>query len=117
MMPDNPSITSQFQGPYIFLATLILLNVLVIYHAMRSSQKESNSTITAAWSSFASLLLASGGFGVFFTLFRYFSVLEIRTDSRPGQWELVLPLAVSLLVFMSSGAAFWVVRNRLKEGK
>lgn len=110
-MTDNSSIMAHFQDVYLLLGAMMFFNLLVVYWVTKKNEKRKPSVHSGISTSFGSLLLASGAFGIFLTLFRYFTILESSTDSKPGQWELVLPLIASVLVFLTSAAAYWVLRH------
>ena len=114
-MTDTTSITADFQGIYIMLGILASFNLAVVYWVRRRNAAQKTSVPSGVSTSIGSLLLALGAFGIFLTLFRYFTVLELHTDFKPGQWELLLPLIVSVLVFLMLAAVYWVIRRKNEE--
>ena len=116
-MTDTPSITADFQGIYIMLGIMASFNLIVVYCVRRRSAAHKTSVPSGISTSIGSLLLAAGAFGIFLTLFRYFTVLELHTEFKPGQWELLLPLIASIFVFLTSAAAYWVIRSEERRVK
>ena len=61
-----------------------------------------------------SLSLLLGGLGVCLTLFLFFGVLESLQDASPGQPTLLLPIGLSLLIFITSLVTYVYIRIKCK---